>query len=86
MKLRADYKHSSVIPLMHSERYNIGLVRYGVVGKTYTMKFEPEDLHSMISIQETAILNKSLFESARSIAETLLVTRTTVSHHLQGVH
>jgi hypothetical protein len=51
MRLRADYKHSSMIPPMHLERYNIGLARHGVVAKTRTLKFEPEDLHSMISMQ-----------------------------------
>jgi hypothetical protein len=59
---------------MHFKRSSFGLARYVAVVKTSMMKTAWEDFILMILMQKIlAILDKSLFESARSIAETLYV-------------
>jgi hypothetical protein len=64
------------------ERSDSGLAKYTAIVKIFTMKFILDDPLWMISIKIMVILDKSPFESVRSMAETLSVNHAIVLYHL----
>jgi hypothetical protein len=85
-KLPSDLRHSLLSMRTNLELFDSGLVRFGSV------RFGRQDLHEEIgtgrppfddvNAKILAILNKSPFESARSIAERLRASHATVLNHL----
>jgi hypothetical protein len=67
---------------MHFQRFDSGFERYRSIVKLSLMELASQELLDDRDAKILAILNKSLFESARSIAETLRVADSTVLLHV----